>query len=95
MDITEYKIRMLEIERDAEQKKRQLITECALSNNIVKIGDTFTDHIGTIRVEKIKIASRGDGRLPECVYFGAMLRKDLTPFKSGEKRDAYESNKVK
>ena len=94
MDIIEYKIRMLEIERDAEQKKIQLMTECALSNNIIKIGDTFTDHIGTIKVEKIKIATNGNERLPECVYFGAMLRKDLTPFKSGEKRDAYESNKV-
>ena len=90
----EYKLSLLKIEAEKDKKVKELREIYAFSNNKVATGDIFTDHIGSIKVETIKLTmGRYDG-FPECVYFGTMLKKDLTQFKSGEKRNAWQSNAV-
>jgi hypothetical protein len=71
-----------------------LIKKYAFANNPVKEGEKFTDHIGTIVVEKIEVTTSLFG-LPSCMYFGTVLRKDGTPTKKNEKRWAYQTNKLK
>jgi hypothetical protein len=77
-----------------ESKKKELIKAFCDSNNPYKIGDVFTDHISSIIIEKIKYDS-GFGAYPACVYFGTVLKKDGTPKKSQEKRNAWQSNDIK
>ncbi len=66
----------------------------AFSNNSYKIGDTFTDHIGSILIKKVKWTINYGETFPSCVYYGYELKKDSTPKKSGAYRKAWQSNKV-
>ena len=61
-------------------------------NNPYKVGDVFTDHIGSIIIESISDHFTGN---PCCVYYGVELKKDGTPRKDGSKRHAYQSNEKK
>jgi len=93
MDTGEYYERINTI--DAEAKKKRLIVnrEYALSNSHIKIGDMVTDHIGTICVESIGIYN--STRLPSCIYKGTCYTKTGKPFKSKDKRQAYQCNLVR
>jgi hypothetical protein len=75
----------------AENVERVKITYCK-ANNPYKIGDIFTDHIGSIKIEKI-IFDLSSNELC-CVYFGVELKKDLTPRKDNSKRNAWQSNDI-
>ncbi len=73
----------------------QLAKRYALANSSVKIRDMFTDHIGTVKVETIKIYTGNHfNDFPSCVYYGPCYTKSGNPFKSGEKRGAYQINLV-
>ncbi|HWY36545.1 MAG TPA: hypothetical protein VNX68_18020 [Nitrosopumilaceae archaeon] len=87
----EYKNRLKAIDEERDVKKRQLVKECALSNNTVKIDDIVTDHIGSVKVESIKF-DYNHGGIPCCIYYGIELKKDLTPTKKGEKRGVWQNN---
>lgn len=67
------------------------IAYCNL-NNPYKVGDIFTDHIGSIVIENIKPYCSDE---PCCVYYGTELKKDGTPRKDGSKRQAWQSNEKK
>jgi hypothetical protein len=76
---------------DYEQQKKELIKSYCIANNPYKVGDVFTDRIGSIKIEKItySLTSR-------CmVFFGPELKKDGTPKKNGAVRCAYQINEVK
>jgi hypothetical protein len=76
---------------DYEQSKKELIKAYCIANNPYKVGDVFTDKIGSIKIGKItySLTSR-------CmVYFGPELKKNGTPKKSGAVRCAYQTNEVK
>ena len=75
---------------DYEQQKKELIKAYCIANNPYKVGDVFTDRIGSIKIEKINYSIRMC-----CVYFGPELKKNGTPKLSGAKRFAYQSNEVK
>lgn len=67
-------------DKNYEAAKYALYKECALSNNPHKIGDTITDHMKTLVIEKIKVhVSFGE---PECVYEGTVLTADGKPAKN-------------
>lgn len=83
------------IDAEHKQKTLDLLRRYAFSHNDVKKGDKFTDHIGTIIVEQIKVCGSLTSDFPSCVYFGPELKKDGTPKKNGDKRWAYQTNKVK
>ena len=92
MDLETYKSKMLVLEREHGIRKTSLMFDFAHSNSNVKVGDFFTDHIGTIKVEFIKLDANKEK--PAFIFFGAEYTKKLKPFKSGSKRPAYQVNKV-
>ena len=86
----ELKTKLAGIEERANERKKDAIREYCFGNNTVKIGDIVTDLIGSVKVEKILIEY--SLTRPQCVYFGAELKKDLTPRKDGSKRSVYAQN---
>ena len=76
---------------DYEQQKKELIKAYCIANNPYKVGDVFTDKIGSIKIEQIKYSILSMC----CVYFGPELKKDGTPKKNGAMRCAYQDNEVK
>jgi hypothetical protein len=90
MDFQTYQDGLRSIEREAQNQRNELAKRYALSHNHVLLTHTFTDHIGTIRVEKIAVETM-HGK-PSCAYFGVELKKDGTPVKKETKRWAYQSN---
>ena len=83
--------KITQLQQEFELKKKEVMQQYCDANNPYKEGDKFTDHIGTIIVEKIRY-SYGDK--PCCVYFGAELKKDGTPRKDNNKRQAWQLNDV-
>ena len=92
----EFKAELKKIEEEALNKKLQLYRKYALAHSTYNVGDIFTDHIGSILIEKIKeCVVFNTNNLPSCIYFGLELKKDGTPTKKMTKRDAYQVNEVK
>jgi len=87
----EYIEKMKVINHNAEIEKQKVKQEYAFSNNSYKIGDIIKDHYQIIKIEKVNWVFAG-GNYPECVYTGIKLKKDLTPFISGEKSQMWQSN---
>ena len=94
MSKEQLQINLAEIEKELQIKKNKAIIEYCDSNNPYKIGDTFTDHIGTILIENIKYDCQSFFGY-SCVYFGCELKKDGTPKKSNQKRNAWQRNEIK
>jgi len=78
-----------QLQKEFLTKKKEVIRQYCDARNPYKIGDKFTDHIGTIVVESIAYLYAGEFG---CVYFGAELKKDGTPRKDNSKRNVYQSN---
>lgn len=76
MKFEELESRLELIRKNAEAAELEAIKEYCFSNNTVKVGDIFTDHYGSIRVEEIKALPSCTGR-HQCVYFGSELTKKL------------------
>lgn len=85
-DELEFELRS--IENLATKKKNAAIKAYCIANNPYKVGDTFTDHMGSVRVEKIYISLYDRC----CAYYGVMLNKDGSANKRGAKRKAYQFN---
>jgi hypothetical protein len=92
MEQREYKERLAALLTQYEADKKKLHREYALSNNPYKIGDMFTDHQGTIRIEKISTyLSSWD--FPQCVYTGIIINKDGKESKvKNNRRNAFQQN---
>ena len=90
----EYLNEVKELDIEHAKKLKALQIKCANENNDVKVGDKFTDHCGTILVEKISVFI-SYCETPSCVYYGLELKRDGTPTKKGTRRDAYQMNKRK
>jgi hypothetical protein len=93
MNKEELKAQLENLERKHQLQKQELVREYCWANNSYKIGDKFTDQMGSIVIEKIRW-SYGSFFNPSCVYFGTELKKDGTPNKLGKKRNAYQSNDI-
>ena len=87
----EIKLKALDIDHKMNQDKA--IKQFCDANNPYKVNDKFTDHIGTVIIEKIRYSYTVSGT-PCCIYFGTVLKKDGNPKLSGEKRNAWQSNDV-
>jgi len=79
-------------ENEINSIKRQY----ADAHNPYKVGDVFTDHIGSILIEKWQYAYTGGSNYntPSLVYYGSELKKDGTPKKNGSKRNAWQCNDI-
>ncbi len=84
----EYKKELAYIDEQSLRSKKDLVIKYAMENAKFKIGDIIRDGSETILVEKIK-ASQFMG-LPDTVYVGKALKKDLSPKKSGESNTLYQ-----
>ena len=90
MNKQEYDSELKILNKEYLVKKNKLTTEYALSNNPYKIGDTIKDHLSKIVIEKIQPISYFNDI--SCRYLGTKLKKDGTPFKSGEKIWIFQPN---
>jgi len=88
----EYQSQIKTINTEANEKKKEVMREYAMSNNPYNIGDIVKDHQQTIKVDDIKIQISSETSMPQCVYYGILLKKDGTPYKSGKKEYVYQSN---
>jgi hypothetical protein len=95
MTAEEYREKKRNIEMQCNRDKTNLASEYALSNNPHKVGDIFTDHIGSIRIDKIMASTTGFNDMPTCVYQGPELKKDGTPKKITTIRNAWQPNEEK
>ena len=86
----EYEEKTLVLKKEHETQMHNLAREFALSNNPVKLQDIVTDHIGSIKVDKIGLSIHN--QKPSCFYSGMVLKKDLTPTKKFERRNVYQIN---
>jgi hypothetical protein len=93
MTIDQYKEKVRELVIEFKNNKKQLAKEFALANNPYKVGDIFTDHIGSVKVEKISVYLSLD--IPSCVYEGLVVKSDGTPAKKLGKRSAFQVNEKK
>jgi hypothetical protein len=80
MDLLMYKQRLENLEKNFEKDKRQLYHDYAMSQVIFKNGDIIKDERWILRIDKIT-SYVGFHSLPQPVYSGYELKKDLTPRK--------------
>lgn len=71
-------------------KMKEARIKYATDKNKIKIGDIVSDHSATIKVDDIIVLH--ERFPPPCVYRGRRIKKDGTPYKSGERHDVYEYN---
>lgn len=76
-----------------EAAKRAINIKFAYANNTYKVGDKFTDHIGTIIIQKIQVGIASE--LPCCVFTGTNLTANGTVSKKEPIRTAYGANEKK
>ena len=93
MKIEELNAKIGEIKKEGLIKEGVVIKEYCDANNPYKVGDKFTDPIGTIIIERINYCWYFS--TPCCRYFGIELKKNGSASKNGNKRTAYQSNEVK
>ncbi len=94
MNLDEYKNLRQAIKERAKVEERKLAKSYAFEHSNVKVDDIVTDHIGSIKVEKIMWGFLSFDNIPACVYGGTVLKKDKTPTKRYEYRKAYQINLV-
>lgn len=87
----EYLKKIKDLNREFGEKKTSIMKSYVDANNKYKIGDTVTDHLGSIKVEKISY-HWGLYDKPCAVFYGSELKKDGTVKKLGGKRNLYQSN---
>ncbi len=91
----DYKHKTLMLAEKHKEEVFQLKKKYAMANSSVQVGDMVTDHMGSVKVERIKIHTGYHvDDLPSCVYYGPCYTKSGRPFKSGERRGAYQANLV-
>lgn len=93
MSLDLYKKQVRALENEHNMKLTAIMLDYAEQNSSVEVGDFFTDHMGTIKVEKIQLHKNPDR--PSLVFFGSEYTKKMTQKKSKTKRKAWEINGVK
>lgn len=70
--------------KECDDKIRAIQHQYAIENNPINIGDIITDHIGSIRVETIRVCH--NTKYPTCVYNGFVVTKKWFYFKKTNKK---------
>ena len=91
MNIEQYKFNLKLINDGAESKRKHLNCIFAISNKTLEVGDFAEDRNGHILIEKIRVGKRFNSDIPECIYYGPMLTKEMKPRKDKVKRDVYQT----
>lgn len=87
-----YEQKLSELSRLHTLKQYAVMEEYAFANSTVKIGDMFTDHLGTIKVEEIKICVQSG--VTSCIYIGPIYTVKGKPAKNKMTREAYQCNEA-
>lgn len=90
----EYKKKLEDLESTLKVDKFNLVKQYIDESLTCKIGDTITDHCGSIIFEKLKYTIQYRTGKPTPIYFGTELKKDGTPRKDKSKRDVYGENVI-
>jgi len=93
MDKQMFLIEMVGIDKAYEAAQKSSMRRYCDSNNPYKIGDIFTDHIGSIKIKSIGYYYHKNE--PCCIYIGHELKKNGEPRKDGSIRQAWQSNEIK
>lgn len=90
----ELKEKIKELEREIKLKRSELIRQYCNAKNPYKVGDIFTDHIGHIKITKIRYSVGIDYYSTDacCIYEGEVLTMDKKPKKRPTMREAWQSN---
>ena len=88
----EQKLKELKTKYDSE--KFEIIKSYCDANNPYKVGDVFTDHMGSRIIEKIRYYHSNCYGAYYCEYLGSVLKKDGTTRKDNTKRWAQQSNDI-
>lgn len=88
----ELKEKFRDAEIDYDRAKKAIYIEYAKSNNPYKPGDIITDHVWSLKIEKITI-SIGWGE-SQCVYHGVNLKANGQPAKK-QGRVVHQNNILK
>jgi len=92
MEVSQYNEKLKKITNDFEEAKKALYIEYGMSQAKFKVGDIVKDSSSIILINKITV-SKGFN-LPEPVYRGAELRKDLKPKVNGDRGAIFGNNNV-
>ena len=92
MNLDEYKNLREAIKANARAEERKLSKSYAFEHSDVEVDDIITDHIGSIKVEKIQWTFASFSETPICVYGGTVLKKDKTPTKRYKYRKVWQTN---
>lgn len=87
--------KITQLELEFENNRNKVVKEFCDANNPYKVGDVFTDHIGSILIDKIQYWVIFGNEGPCCVYSGLELKKDGTPRKDKSRRQCWQYNEVK
>ena len=93
MTSQEFKDKFLEIEKAYETDILKLSKKYAFANSNVGVGDLLSDSSCIIKVDTIKFTRGSAEVLPRCVYYGPVLKKDLTPRKDNSRPVIYQKYK--
>jgi|JI10StandDraft_1071094.scaffolds.fasta_scaffold1196755_1 hypothetical protein len=88
----EYKAGLTVLENNFEMAKKKLMWEYGMSKVIFKVGDIIKDERWAMLIDKITVSRTFGSRLPEPLYQGLELKKDLTPRKDGNRVSIYGNN---
>lgn len=84
-----------ELKTKYDSEKFAIIKSYCDANNPYKVGDVFTDHLGSILIKKISYqGSLLDSNNYYCTYFGFNLKKDGTIRKDNSERWAHQCNDI-
>jgi len=86
----QYNEEMKQLEIIHDNNKRELYKKFAFANNPYKIGDMITDHVATIKIEKIQVHKTYD--MPQCVYIGTKYNKDGKVSKKQDHNTIFQNN---
>ena len=92
MELEDYKEKLRKLHTQLRLDQNALIKKFVDENNPYKIGDKVTDHIGSVRFDKLQYTVTGSGNIPTPIYIGIELKKDGTPKKRVVVRNVYGSN---
>jgi len=90
MTESDYKMRLQIIENTYEMEKKKLYWEYGMANAKYKVGDLIKDERWAFVIDKITVGKHFG--LPEPVYHGFELKKDLTPRKDQNRVSLYGNN---
>ncbi len=93
MEEKEYLEKLKKIETDFDAAKKSLYSEYGLSKAKCAIGDIIKDSRWALKVDKITAYIDFFG-IPEPVYHGFELKKDLTPKKNFSRVSIHGNNGV-